>query len=76
MVGENISNLWCSSYRKMYFRVIKAESRLFTHASPGKALPRLSSSCSPLTGRGKILIPPRQHFFKNLFPQQNEGSNL
>ena len=38
---------------------------IFTHASPTQNSP--PSSCYHAPHRGKLLIPPRQHSFENLF---------
>ena len=58
-----ISNLWCSDYQKIYSQVKKIKSRHF-------------HLCFPL-GRGKLLIAPRQHFFKNPFsPHKKLGRIL
>ena len=79
----NISNLWGSNYRKMYFASQKPESRHFQSCLnyskaltiTGKTLPspRFLSSFSS-HAEGNYLFPfPMQCFFENLFPLSTEN---
>ena len=55
----------------MHLQVKKLKVDIFTHARRhGKLSPMFLSSPS---GRKKLLIPPRQRFFENLFPHAERG---
>ena len=57
----------------MHLRVKKSNLDIFTCAPPPNSP---NGSDHPPPGRGKLLIPPKQRFFKNLFsPQQKGGRN-
>lgn len=64
-VGK-ISNLWCSNYWKMHFRVKKVELYTFIHVVPGKTLPQVLIIIS--LGTSKLLIFSKQRFLKIYFP--------
>ena len=70
-VGK-ISNLWCSNYWKMHFRVKKVELYTFIHVVPGKTLPQVLIIIAQAE---RIYSSPGQHVFKIHPPAEMLGGN-
>ena len=67
-----LSNLCYSNYTKMHLQVKKINQDISTHSPRQNSPP---GSYHHPAGRWNFFIPPRENFFKNLFPRNRIGQD-